>query len=75
MKLKNLLKESDGLATVLIIFDKLSNNQSFISALNQIKMPTDKYTAIVKFATLLGIPEDKLEAFIQNVKSVQKNEQ
>ena len=77
MKLSKLLKEqTDGTATILLLFNKLQNTPTFISAINELKMPTDKYNAIIKFATLIGIPEDKFESFMSNMKNQnQQNEQ
>jgi hypothetical protein len=69
MKLKKLLNESEGTATILLLFDKLKRSPSFIEALNQLKMPLDKYNAIMKFAETIGITEDKFDAFMTNMKN------
>lgn len=74
MKLKKLLKEqSDGTATILLLFDKLQNTPSFVTAINELKMPLDKYNAIIKFAGLVGIEENKLDSFMSNMKQLEKN--
>jgi len=74
MKLKKLLQEhSDGTATILLLFDKLQNTPSFITAINELKMPLDKYHAIIKFAGLVGIEENKLESFMSNMKQLKSN--
>jgi hypothetical protein len=74
MKLKKLLQEqSDGTATILLLFDKLQNTPSFITAINELKMPLDKYNAIIKFAGLVGIEENKLDSFMSNMKQLEKN--
>lgn len=64
----------DGTAQILILFDKLKNSPEFITAINQLKMPTDKYNAILKFAEMLGIPENKFDAFTANLKNVKQKQ-
>ena len=56
-------------ANALLFVDKLKNNPELMKALSQLQMPTDKYKAIVKFAGLIGIPEDRFEDFMSNIKS------
>ena len=77
MKLKTLIEGmengADGTATILLLFDKLSKTPQFTAALNQIKMPSDKYNAILKFASMMGIPEQKFEAFMTNMKQIQNS--
>jgi len=78
MKLKHIMETMDvdpsGAAQLLILFNKLKNTPSFISAVEQLKMPVDKYNAILKFAELLGIPEDKFESFTVNLKNIRNKE-
>lgn len=73
MKLKNILKEetdsSAGLASTLLLFDKLRKTPAFITAVNSLQGPGDKYTAILKFAELVGVPESKFDSFITNMKN------
>lgn len=82
MKLKpilnNILEEVDpnamASANALILIDRLKNNAQFMKALSQIQMPTDKYKAVIKFADLLGIPDERFDDFIANMKvQTQKN--
>lgn len=61
-------------ANALILIDRLKNNAQFMKALSQIQMPTDKYKAIIRFADLLGIPDERFDDFIANMKvQTQKN--
>lgn len=70
--LKNILEEVDpnamASANALLLIDRLKNNAQFMKALSQIQMPTDKYKAIIKFADLLGIPDQRFEDFMSNMK-------
>ncbi len=79
MKLKTLLENmengAEGTATILLLFDKLKKNPQFINALNELKMPTDKYNAILKFAVLLGIPESKFADFTANMRQITSQKQ
>lgn len=79
MKLKTLLENmesgAEGTATILLLFDKLKKNAQFINAINELKMPTDKYKAILKFAELLGIPESKFADFTANMRQITNNKQ
>lgn len=52
-------------ADIVLVMDKLASDQNLRSMLQSIKMPTDKYKAITGFASLLGIPEQRLQDFIQ----------
>lgn len=61
-------------ANALLLVDKLRSNAELMDALSQLQLPTDKYKAIIKFASLIGIPEDRFEDFMRNIKmQVQKN--
>lgn len=84
MKLKDVFKtikedvdpNAMASANALLLIDKLKGNSQFMKELAQLQMPTDKYKAIVKFADLLGIPEERFEDFMANTKSQgQKNDQ
>lgn len=55
-------------ANALLLMNKLKTNPSFMNMLSEIQLPTDKYKAILQFANLLGIPEERFEDFIKNVK-------
>jgi len=76
MKLKPLLNKimedvdpnAMASANALLLIDRLKANPEFMKSLSQIQMPTDKYKAIIKFADLLGIPEDRFGDFIANMK-------
>jgi hypothetical protein len=74
MKLKKIM-EQDTDATVAIIglFDRLSKTSSYRQAIAPIVNPTDKYKAIVKFASTLGIPESKFMDFVQNMQNIKQN--
>jgi hypothetical protein len=50
-------------ANALLLMDKLKNNPTFQAMLNQIYLPSDKYKAVKKFASLLGIPEERFIDF------------
>jgi hypothetical protein len=56
-------------ANALLLVDKLKANTELMSALSQLEMPSDKYKAIMKFAELLGIPQDRFEDFMSNTKA------
>jgi hypothetical protein len=82
MKLTNILKtlmedvdpNAMSSANALLLVDKLRSNAELMDALSQLQLPTDKYKAIIKFASLIGIPEDRFEDFMRNIKmQVQKN--
>lgn len=66
-KLRKLLEDMDQSANAsansLLLMDKLRNNTQFMSMLQQIDLPTDKFKAIQKFAALLGIPEERFSDF------------
>ena len=56
-------------ANALLLVDKLKSNPELMKALSQLQMPTDKYKAIVRFAGLIGVPEDRFDDFMSNIKS------
>lgn len=56
-------------ANALLLVDKLKANPEFMKGLSQLQMPSDKYKAILKFADLLGIPEERFDDFIANTKA------
>lgn len=58
-------------ANVILLMDKLKTSPEFSELLRQLGLPSDKYKAIIKFADLLGIPEQRFFDFIQN----QENQQ
>jgi len=62
-------------ANALLLVDKLKANPEFMKGLSQLQMPSDKYKAILKFADLLGIPEDRFDDFIANTKAQTQNTQ
>jgi hypothetical protein len=63
-------------ANALLLVDKLKSNPELMDALSQLQLPSDKYKAIVRFAGLLGIPEDRFDDFMRNTKmQVNKNTQ
>lgn len=62
-------------ANVVLMMDKLKTNQEFAGILRQLTMPSDKFKAIVKFAGLLGIPDERLIDFIQQQKNQGNNDQ
>jgi hypothetical protein len=75
MKLTKFLREqADGTATILLLFDKLQKTPAFNTAINELKMPVDKYNAIMKFASLLGIPDSKFESFMSNMKNIKSDD-
>ena len=66
--LRNLLIEDQqamAIANALVLIDKLKQNQVFVSLLNSIDLPSDKYLAIQKFASILGIPESRFIDYCQ----------
>lgn len=75
--LKRLIEDVDpnamASANALLFVDKLKSNAELMKSLSQLQMPTDKYKAIVKFAELIGIPEDRFDDFIRNVKAQSQN--
>lgn len=50
-------------ANALLLMDKLKSNPAFMKMLDEIQLPSDKYKAILKFADLLGIPEQRFIDF------------
>lgn len=75
---KQLIEEIDpkanATANSLLLMQRLKTNGQFMKMLSQISLPSDKYKAILLFADLLGIPEERFDDFMQNVK-VQSNNQ
>lgn len=61
-------------ANALLLMDKLKSNPQFMKMIQEIQLPTDKYKAIMHFAGLLGIPEERFDDFCNNVK-IQAQEQ
>lgn len=51
-------------ANALLLMDKLRTNPGFMKMLQEIQLPSDKYKAIMKFADLLGIPEERFSDFV-----------
>lgn len=78
MKLKKIFEDTqvntDGIASTMLLFDKLKQSPAFQTVIQDLKMPVDKYNAIVRFAGLLGIPSEKFEDFMNNVKNIKGNE-
>lgn len=68
-------QSAESSADVVLMMNKLSTNPEFASTLAKLKMPTDKYKAIVKFANLLGIPDERLIDFIQQQQNLQQHDQ
>ncbi len=75
MKLKRLLESdnANGIASILLLFDKLKTNSNFMQYINQITQPIDKYKAIVKFGEILGIPSSKFIDFVTNMKNIKQH--
>lgn len=73
MSLRKLLSEIDSeldpkaqaSANAVLIVQKMRDNANIMKMLGQIYLPTDKYKAIVKFATLLGVPAERFDDFVQ----------
>ena len=55
--------KANASANALLLMDKLRKNPQFMKMLDQIDLPSDKYKAIMKFANLLGIPEERFQDF------------
>lgn len=51
-------------ANTLLFMDKLKNTSAFNQMSNALYLPSDKYKAILKFASLLGIPEERFGDFV-----------
>lgn len=51
-------------ANVVLFISAIRNNPELVGMLRDIQQPTDKYKAIVKFASLLGIPEERFSDFL-----------
>lgn len=60
--------KANAAANSLLLMDRLKNNPQFMKMIQEIQLPTDKYEAILHFANLLGIPEERFEDFMKNVK-------
>ncbi len=72
MKIKDILRtlkreNAAASANILLLFDRLQDNEVFAKLISEITLPSDKYRAIVKFANMLGIAEDKFQAFVGNM--------
>lgn len=71
LKLKKIYEEiesgvdpkAQASANAILLMDKLRTNPAFMKMISQIQMPSDKYTAIKKFADLLGIPGERFSDF------------
>ena len=55
-------------ASSILLMQQLKTNPSFMKMLDQIELPTDKYKAVLLFADLLGIPEERFDDFMNNSK-------
>ena len=53
-------------ANIVLLMDKLKTSPEFSQLLRELSLPSDKYKAIVKFADILGIPEQRFFDFMQN---------
>jgi hypothetical protein len=77
MSLRKLYEEIDQKATAaansILLMDKLKNNSKFMSMMSAIKLPSDKYKAIVMFAELLGIPENRFADFVNQQENTREN--
>lgn len=60
--------DASAVADVVLVLDKLTNDETLRGMLQSVKMPSDKYKAIAGFAELLGIPKQRLVDFIQQQK-------
>lgn len=60
--------DASAVADVVLVLDKLTNDETLRGMLQSVKMPSDKYKAITGFAELLGIPKQRLVDFIQQQK-------
>jgi hypothetical protein len=56
-------------ANSIILMRKLQDDAKFMSMLQQIQSPTDKYTAIMLFGDLLGIPKERFVDFVNNMET------
>lgn len=69
LKLRKIYEEVDpkaiASANALLLMDKLKTNPQFMKMITEIQLPSDKYRAILKFADLLGIPEQRFFDFAQ----------
>lgn len=83
MKLKELysqIKETEedfnpeATGNLLRFFDLIQKSPKFTTLANSIRRPTDKYKAVVKFAGMVGIPEEKLVSFISNQNNLTSRE-
>lgn len=62
-------------ANVVLLMDKLKTSPEFSELLRQLQMPSDKYKAIVKFADILGIPNERFSDFVQQQQNQQTHDQ
>jgi hypothetical protein len=61
-------------ANSLILMDKLAKSPQIMQMLQQIDLPTDQYKAIIRFAALLGIPEQRFTDFCQQQNNITKTQ-
>lgn len=62
-------------ANIVLLMDKLKTAPEFSELLNQLANPLDKYKAIVKFADLLGIPNERVLDFMQQQQNITNSNQ
>ncbi len=62
--------QANASANSLILIDKLRKTPAVMQMLQQIDQPTDKYKAIMKFAALLGVPEQRFPDFVNQQSNI-----
>lgn len=60
-------------ADILLFINKMKSDPEFSQMLSNLTLPTDKYKAIVQFASMLGIPDQRFDDFIRQQSIVIKN--
>jgi hypothetical protein len=60
-------------ANTILIMDALKKNSKFMSMLGAIKLPSDKYKAILMFAEILGIPEQRFIDFVNQQENTRED--
>lgn len=63
---------AESSADVILMMDQIKNQ--YAQQLRDVHLPSDKYKAILRFASILGIPSERFVDFIQNQENNKGNE-
>lgn len=66
-------QKADAAASSILVMDALKKNSKFMSMLSTVKLPSDKYKAILMFAEILGIPEQRFNDFVNQQENTRED--